>query len=291
MLNVESYKPKKSVARKTPRGFSKATTPKSDKPRFDIKSDPKVIFRAAIYTGTTIALIGLIVFSAYKIIRWQAEKDLTDQQIIALQEHTEVKEIKVINSDFPALMSVDLSSLQGSNPDTVGWINVPGTNINYPFVQTDNNNYYLKHSFNRYWSEAGWVFLDYRNSKELNNQNQIIYAHGRVDGSMFGSLSNVLTKEWQNNPNNHYVKISTASADMLWQVISTYQITKTDDYLITNFNNSTHFYDFINMILARSNYNYNQSIDENDKLLTLSTCVGATDRAVLHAKLVKLIEK
>ena len=67
---------------------------------------------------------------------------------------------------FP-LIDVDLNKLKEKNSDTAGWINVNNTNINYPYVQGKDNNYYLDHSFDKKYNEAGWVFLDYRNDKNL----------------------------------------------------------------------------------------------------------------------------
>lgn len=191
------------------------------------------------------------------------------------------------------LLDVDLKNLKSKNNDTVGWIKVNGTNINYPFVQTTDNSYYLTHSFNKSFNYAGWVFLDYRNNPSLlNNKNSIIYAHGRVDKTMFGSLKNVLNDSWLNNSNNYIVRISNDYENSLWQVFSTYSTLKTNDYLKTNFNSSDEFVNFIDMLKVRSNHNYDIDVNENDRILTLSTCyTGKDDRVVLHAKLIKVEKK
>ncbi len=298
MRNVESYKPDKKVARKLPRDFS---VPQKNTSRFNIKHDPKVVFRAIRYTLTTILLIGAIVFSTYKIIRWQAESDVTNEVISTIQSTTTVREFQTIevvpleeerdpyaNIKF---IDVDLSSLKQTNPDTIGWINIPGTSINYPYVQTNDNEYYLHHSFNKRWTEAGWVFLDYRNQPALSDRNQVIYAHGRLDGSMFGSLQNVLNADWQNNADNHFIKIATETNNTLWAVFSTYRLPTTNDYMTVNFNNDTHFMEFIDMVKNRSTYNFNVDITADDHIITLSTCIGTNERMVIHAKLIKEVQK
>ena len=61
------------------------------------------------------------------------------------------------------MLNVNFCDLLQRNNDTKGWIFVPGTNINYPFVQTKDNEYYLNHSYDKKYNEAGWIFLDYRN--------------------------------------------------------------------------------------------------------------------------------
>ncbi len=308
MRNVESYKPEKKVARNKTRNFS--SSKKREKiideetvKSFNIKHDPKIIRRAIFYSTTTCALIGLIIFSAYKIIRWQAESDITNETISEIQKETEiitidnpehmVKYTAKANQkylDMP-LIDVDFSGLKAKNPHTAGWINVPGTSINYPYVQTDNNDFYLTHTFDGHWSDAGWVFLDYRNDKQLIDKNQIIYAHGRVDGSMFGSLQNVLTPEWQGNDNNFIVKIATETSTSIWQIFSVYRIPKTNDYLKAGFDNDESFKQFLDMIKGRSMKDFNIALGSEDRILTLSTCIGTNDRAVLHAKLIKEVEK
>ena len=72
------------------------------------------------------------------------------------------------------IIDVDIEKLIEQNDDTVGWINVNNTNINYPFMQTNDNKYYLTHAFDKSWNDAGWLFLDYRNN--INN-NKILNHH------------------------------------------------------------------------------------------------------------------
>lgn len=92
-----------------------------------------------------------------------------------------------------SLINVDFEELKGINSDTLGWIQVNGTNINYPFVQTSDNKFYLRHSFDKSYNRGGLVFLYYRNDIKELSKNTIIYAHGRADTTMFGSLKNILT--------------------------------------------------------------------------------------------------
>ena len=185
------------------------------------------------------------------------------------------------------LINVDFEELKNTNPDTLGWIQVNGTNINYPFVQTNNNDYYLNHSYNKKYNEAGWVFLDYRNNINYLNKNTIIYAHGRLDKTMFESLKNILKSDWLNDTNNYVVKLSTETENTLWQVFSVYKIPTTNDYIQTNFISDYEFNEWANMLLKRSAHNFNTSINEIDKVLTLSTCYNDEEKVVLHAKLIK----
>ena len=250
-----------------------------------------------------------LVYSIYNIIVWKLDSNKTNNQIEEIQEEIPIIEIEdndnteIIEQeeeipkenpywDYIKMNMIDINfnELKNINNDVKGWIKVNGTNINYPFVQSNNNKYYLTHSFDKSYNSAGWLFLDYRNNIN-NNKNTIIYAHGRTDKTMFGSLRNVLTNNWLKDTNNYVIKISTETENSLWQIFSTYHLPTTSDYLQTNFNNDNEFQDFINMIISRSSYNFNTSVSVNDNILTLSTCYNNSDKMVVHAKLIKKEQK
>lgn len=249
--------------------------------------------------------ISIIVFCLIKIFIWGKDNkdtskvinDITNAVNVTLRDDDDNTELvndtnEEETSDywyyikFP-LIDVDITELKEKNSDTVGWINVNNTNINYPFVQTKDNSYYLNHSFDKKYNEAGWVFLDYRNSKNLNNKNTILYAHSRLDKTMFGSLSKVLKSSWYNNKDNHIIRLSTDTENTLWQIFSVYKIPEESYYITTNFNSNEEYTKFLNTIKQRSIHNFNTNLDANDKILTLSTCYSDTERTVVHAKLIK----
>ena len=186
-----------------------------------------------------------------------------------------------------SLMNVNFKELRSINEDVIGYIKVLGTDINYPIVQSSNNDYYLTHSFNNNYSKAGWIYADYRNSSNLLDKNNIIYGHGRLDGTMFGTLKNVLTEDWLNNKSLHLIKLSTINNNSLWQIFSIYTIYKESYYITTKFSDKS-FNKFIKTIKDRSIHNFNTSINSNDLIITLSTCLDDLgNRIVVHAKLIK----
>jgi len=187
---------------------------------------------------------------------------------------------------FP-LINVDFNDLKQKNSDTIGWINVNNTNINYPIVQTDNNDYYLNHSFDKSSNEAGWVFLDYRNNSSFSDKNTIIYAHSRLDKTMFGSLSKALNPGWHENKDNHIIRISNEEENSLWQIFSVYVIETESYYITTSFSDDTSYLEFLNTMKDRSKYNFNTSLSVEDRIITLSTCYDDNRKTVVHAKLLK----
>lgn len=186
------------------------------------------------------------------------------------------------------LLEVDFNDLLAKNSDTIGWIQVQGTNINYPIVQTTNNDYYLNHAFDKTENKAGWVYMDYRNNAVDFNQNTIIYAHSRYNGTMFGSLKNILNSSWYTNKENHIIRLSTPTENTMWQVFSVYTIAKESYYITPSFSTTESYQEFLNTIKGRSEVDFSGMVNTNDKVLTLSTCKdNFGNRIVMHAKLIK----
>ena len=191
--------------------------------------------------------------------------------------------------------NTDLSNIIQKNNNTIAWLYIPNTKINYPVLQTNDNNYYLRHSFDNSYNRAGWIFMDYRNSTKEFDKNTIIYGHNRMDKTFFGSLDTLLdTNRYKNEDfNNMIIHLSTKSQNTLWQIISVYKTTPETYYLTTNFNTNDEYINFLNSISSKSIYNFDTSLNENDKILTLSTCSNyiGSGRLVIHAKLIKYSNK
>lgn len=251
-----------------------------------------------------LVFIAILLYSLFKILNWNMDNkktsDITNKidEITTVEEVEDTSETELVNEEkdknnpywyyitFP-LIDVNINELKGQNSDTVGWINVNNTNINYPFVQTTDNDFYLNHSFDKSYNDAGWIFLDYRNNSNFDDKNNIIYGHSRLDKTMFGSLSKVLNSSWYNNKDNHVIRISLDSVNTLWQIFSVYKIKTETYYITTNFNSDSDYLEFLNTIKDRSLYDFNANLNKDDKILTLSTCYSDTERTVVHARLIK----
>ena len=258
-----------------------------------------------------IVFVCFLCLSIYKVVKYKIDENRVKRQMKIIENKIEVievsndKNVEVIEQsndvavsnpywDYVSMNMIDVnfSNLKSINNDVKGWIKVNGTNINYPFVQGNDNEYYLKHSFDKSYNTAGWVFLDYRNDlSNFRNKNTIIYAHGMKNKTMFGSLRNILTSGWLNNVDNYVIKLSTAYENTLWQVFSVYHTPTKLDYIQTMFNDDNEFEKFVNTLMNRSSYNFNTVVSSTDRILTLSTCYNDTDKVVMHAKLIKRIPK
>ena len=199
----------------------------------------------------------IILLSLGVIIKWVYDnyniKKISKEIYNSTNEISMNKEVTLVNppsnknSDYYYYVSlpfyeVNFTNLLSKNNDTIGFINVKNTLINYPVVQGRDNNYYLKHSYDKKLNSGGWVFMDYRNNISELSDNTIIYGHARINGTIFGSLKNVLTSSWQNNRDNYAIFISTPKENMIFQIFSIYTIRSEGYYITTSFSSTKQKY-------------------------------------------------
>lgn len=277
---------------------------KMESPNKKTKRKLKKKIKNLLWTLLLIFFIALLIISVLKLLVWTKDNKETSKIIeninddILIEELPDDDDTEIVNEEenknndywtyikYP-LIDVDIKELKKKNSDTIGWINVNNTNVNYPYVQTSDNSYYLDHSFDKTYNEAGWVFMDYRNNSNLNNKNTILYAHSRLDKTMFGSLSKALKPNWYTNKDNHIIRISTETENSSWQIFSVYKIPEETYYVTTNFTSNEKYQEFLNTIKERSIHKFDTNLTIDDKVLTLSTCYSETERTVIHAKLIK----
>ena len=232
-------------------------------------------------------LVGILIFSGIKIYKWYKENNNNNKII------EKVSEAVIIKDDEPEENNkyvIDFEALKKQNSETVAWLKVNNTKIEYPVVKTKNNDYYLTHSFDKSENSAGWIFADYKNKFDGKDKNIVVYGHNRRDGSMFGSLKNILSSKWYNDEENQNVIFNINGQNYTYRVFSVYQIEKEDYYIKTNFSSNNEYEKFLNTIKKRSVKDFKEDVSKDDTILTLSTCANNNMyRVVLHAK--RIIEE
>lgn len=248
---------------------------------------------------TTLKICSLIIFSivggssAFIVYNYfesdrkvsQIQTELKDVLDDTTEE--EPKEDEDIYNPVEAPIINGYDKLLDINSDTVGWITVKNTNIDYPVVKTTDNDYYLNRNYYKEKDPNGWVFMDYRNSYEELDTHTIIYAHNRYySGVMFGTLNNVTKWKWYSNKDNLTFTFNTLYENHTWEIFSVYSIDVTTDYLYTYFESDNDYKNFLDKISSRSNIRFNTKVSTTDKIITLSTCLNGDRRLVVHAKLI-----
>jgi len=256
--------------------LAKENKEKHKKEKKSIKS--KGIFLIQIF------LLAILVYSLVQIVKWHKNNksnekilnNISDAIIIEDSNQEGIGEEKY---------KIDFEALKQINSDTAGFLKVNETNIKYPVVKTKDNDFYINHSFDKTYNDAGWIFADYRNKFDGTDKNTVIYGHNRRDGSMFATLKNTLKEEWYKNEENLKIKFITENDEIDYQVFSIYQIEAEAYYITTNFKNNETYSKFLDTIKKRSNYDFDVELTVDDTILTLSTCASNNKyRVVLHAK-------
>ena len=188
------------------------------------------------------------------------------------------------------LETIDLEALRAVNPDVIGWIHIPDTQINYPLMQGQDNDYYLHRTWEGNENVAGSIFLEHRSSSDLMDFNTIVYGHNMKNGSMFAGIRAYRDAEfWQEHP---YVYILSDLGVYRYEVFSSYlAATDSKTYGLSFLSQKTRISFLEN---ARENSMIQTGIEPatTDRVLTLSTCSGGSyaNRWVVHARL-KMIQQ
>ena len=169
------------------------------------------------------------------------------------------------------VVNQSIIDLQENYPSVVGWLTIPETLIDYPFAQVDDNDYYLHRDLDQNWSQAGTIFMDYRNNADLSDFNTIIFGHNMKNGSMFGTLQEFNDKGFFEN--NTMGKIFLA--DKIFQLdFIAFAVIKPNDAVIYNpyITEEADKIDFLNHVAKNARHYRDIGVTSQDNIITLSTC-------------------
>lgn len=201
--------------------------------------------------------------------------------------------------------SHNLKALKEQNPETRAFITIPGTNIEYVVLQSDDNDKYLHVDFNGNKVKDGSIFFDYRVKLDPLSQNTVVYGHNMKDGQMFGQLEKFERFSGNDYINfynqNHIIKLDTLDGEYDYKIFAV--VVTTSDYneknhlyyLDIDFDTPEKFDTFISDIKKRSFINTDIDVTSDDKIITLSACDyhypqskdGDHARLVVFGKLMK----
>ena len=223
----------------------------------------------------------------------QAEANLELGQSMSLIDVGDVTSLekKEYNEYFEKTRA-QFIGLQRSYPDIYGWIDVPGTEVNYIIMQSRDNDYYLYREYNGSETRYGSIFADYRCSRNaLSNKNLVIYGHNMNTASiMFAPLLEFAINETAFR--NQVINIVTAKGLYTYELFSVYDTSASYNYIQTSFSSDDEFVAFCEKCKRKSIFKKDISFDKDSKILTLSTCTvrGDNMRWAFHAKLIGVYE-
>lgn len=196
---------------------------------------------------------------------------------------------------LPVGMQEKFRALYEQNQDIAGWITIPDTNINYPVVQTTDNDYYLKHTYEKVEEKHGTIFLDYQASLKPETNSMILYGHNMKDKSMFADVTKYRSLDFYKQV--PLIDFNTIYVDYQYKVIGAYITNvsssqdngKVFDYLKLDLSSEAEFDAYVQEVQKRSLFLTGVDVNASDHLLSLSTCVWDFDdaRMVLVARRVR----
>lgn len=172
---------------------------------------------------------------------------------------------------------VDFDSLRKLNNDVVGWIYGPGTKINYPVVQGEDNDYYLTHMFDGKENKCGSIFMDSLNEEDFSNTNSIIHGHHMRNGSMFASLTSYLSQSYYDT--HPVLWLTTSEKDYKVELFAGFVTDVNSDVWQIEFASKEEYREWLDKMVENSSFKSDVKPGENDHILTLATCSYEYDNA------------
>ena len=225
-----------------------------------------------------IVLIILILISVIYILinNYKNQKNRKEMQNL-------IESIEVIPTKEKTEMMLKLEELQKTNSEIVGWIEIEGTDINYPVLQGSDNSYYMTHNYKKEYSRDGSIFLDKDYDWSIPSTNLLMYGHNNDNGTMFEDLMNY--KKEQFYKEHQTIKLTTNNEDVEYEIIAVFLSRvyyKSEKnvfryYYFLNAENEQEFNEYINNSKKESLYNIDKTAEYGDQLLTLSTCSYHTE--------------
>ena len=251
-------------------------------------------YQSMICLAAAVCLLGMAAFSVYHIYDHYAQ---LDEQTEVFDEIAEVvaqaPDEEPVPDDVPVSEGEDVLSkykeLYLQNEDMVGWISISGTSINYPVMQTkDEPNYYLKHNFEKQYSDLGTPYIQ-ENCDLLTSDNLIIYGHHISGNRMFGALEDYKSKSFYEE--HKTIQFDTLTEQAEYEIVAVFKTVAYSSsgyryYDFVNAENEEEFNAYIKTCKELALYDTGVTADYGDRLITLSTCeYSATNgRLVVVAK-------
>lgn len=232
------------------------------------------------FRKTVILLLAIIaIMSAILTIQiklHQKKEDQQQEQISQILDTIDIPEENITPETPERVLQV--RELQKENTEVIGWIQIDGTNINYPVCQGQDNDYYLKHTYKKEANSSGSIFLDKDYDFDKPSENLLIYGHRNKKCLMFDEL--VKYKDEAFYKEHPTIRFTTAKSDDTYEIISAFK----SRVYYQDETNVFRYYQFVNAESMQEQHEYIQNAKEaslyetnktalvGDQLLTLSTC-------------------
>ena len=213
-------------------------------------------------------LICIFIYSSIHVVIW-----LISNIELTKLENGLYSEIVVDDKDT-GTTQIDFEKLKAINNDVIGWIKIDNTNINYPILQGETDEYYLRKDIYKNYNFSGSIFVDSKTKADFTDYNTVIYGHNLKMGKMFSQLTRIYNGELGENV---IVKIFTNKKEEDYKVFSAY-LGEQDLKIIQKDMDDNEKQTYINNAIKKSKCKFNVEVNANEKILTLVTCDKTGDK-------------
>ena len=251
------------------------------------------VFSLLLIVSGTILVTRLISYRAAQREYEAYQQEIPSEPVLPAAEPVDLRTPepeapRIAASAPPAFYSGKVAVLMQDNRDTVGWIDVPGTKIQYPIVQGSDNEYYMHHTFAKKRNESGAIFMDSACAPSFASFNTVIYGHNMNDGTMFHLLHSYRDQSFANEHN--FVEITQLHSKKRYRIFAAYISEGEEDFDFRSFSSTSEEKrrTFIRALRKRSEIDIPATVSVDDQLLTLVTCTSGSHPWywVVHAVLV-----
>ena len=259
--------------------------PQADGPQPNRAEQKKKQRKKILYLVIMLVAVAVFLYSAVQLILIFIQDKQTDDLYNSL--YSDVIPSSSEQESDPMDAVFDFDRLSEINTEIKGWLVVPECNVNYPVLLGPTNDAYLRTAYDKTYSFAGSLFLDYRNTGEFDSRHPIIYGHNQENHKMFSDL--VKYRDTAFAEENRYFYLYTKDYTYKYEIFSTYVVDAYADTYQLDFADDAAFNTWLAKITGLSSVDYGVNVSASDKILTLSTCVFDYDtaRLVVHGKVVE----
>ena len=272
-----------------------------DKKEFTMKQ--KIIAILAGIAG--LAAVLLIVVGVSKFIFRQTDETQASQSSDAELQQTEpatVEKVTDASQDSETVtesaepeeeIPIDFEELWETNPDVYAWIVIPGTDISYPILQhpTDDS-YYLNHNLDGSTGRPACIYTESLNNKDFTDNNTVIYGHNMRNGTMLAQLHKFEDKDFFDE--HREIIIYLPDKVLHYKIFAVHNYDDRHLLYSFDFSDKAVYKDYLESIFSIDDMNANiateMTVTENDKIITLATCVYKKPSLRFHVQAV-LVEK
>ena len=237
-----------------------------------MQKEKGIVNRKLLLSGFICIVVFLLFIQRFSMYR-EAEKEY--QNLLQRAEVSGLWKIppkQTAEQEISFSLNPKLEGLTDLNPDVIGWIEIPDTKVDYPVMQSEDNQYYINHTFYKTENPAGSVYMEAENQKDFSDLVTFLYGHRMRDNSMFGTLKYYVDYDyWQDHPQ---IYISTYEEELVYDIFSVHQAEISEETYTLFFSEGDAYEAYLKREKEKSWYDTGIEVDKKDRVLILVTCTA-----------------